>query len=124
MRDRREELACGYLNAFEGLPVQLPPRSPAGDTHAWHLFILRITSEAPVDRDGFIGAMTEHGIGTSVHFIPLHMHTIWHSSLGLEPPQFPHATEQFDRVVSLPLYSSMTHEQMQRVIGAVTRILT
>jgi len=124
MHARREELAEQYLDALRRLPVRLPAQPPVGDTHAWHLFILRISPEAPVDRDGFIAAMAEKGVGTSVHFIPLHKHTIWRDSLGLEPRQFPNATEQFEHVVSLPMFSSMSDDQAQRVASAAIRILT
>ena len=123
MHARRQELAEHYLDAFGELPVQLPLRPPVGDTHSWHLFILRISAEAPVDRDSFIAAMAEQGVGTSVHFIPLHLHTIWRESLGLDPQQFPKANEQFERVVSLPLFSSMTDGQVGRVVEAVRLLL-
>lgn len=124
MHARRQELAEHYLDSLAGLAVRTPTRPPVGDTHAWHLFILRITSDAPVDRDGFISAMAREGVGTSVHFIPLHRHTIWRASLGLASHTFPHASEQFDQVVSLPLFSSMTDEQAQRVIETARKILT
>lgn len=123
MHARRSALAERYLGALTQLPVELPSPPPAGDTHAWHLFILRISPEAPVDRDGFIAAMAEHGVGTSVHFIPLHLHTVWRDSLGLGPQHFPNATGQFEQVVSLPLFSSMTDEQHGRVVDVATRIL-
>lgn len=123
MHARRQELAEGYLDAFSELPVQLPARPPEGDIHAWHLFILRIPTEAPIDRDGFIATFAEHGVGTSVHFIPLHLHTVWRDSLGLKPQQFPNATGQFERVVSLPLFSSMTEQQCGRVVDLATRVL-
>lgn len=123
MHARRQELAECYLDAFSELPVQLPGRPPAEDIHAWHLFILRISTEAPVDRDGFIATLAEHGVGTSVHFIPLHLHTVWRDSLGLKPQQFPNATGQFERVVSLPLFSSMTEPQCGRVVDLVTKVL-
>lgn len=123
MHARRGELAALYASALRGLPVQLPSAPPAGDVHAWHLFILRIMPEACLDRDSFIAAMAEQGVATSVHFIPLHMHTIWRESLELDPHRFPNATGQFERVVSLPLFSSMTDDQAQRVVDAVTGIL-
>lgn len=124
MHARRQELAQAYFDGLEGLTVQLPARPTARDIHSWHLFILRLTPEAPVDRDGFIEAMAQEGVGTSVHFIPLHLHSFWRDSLGLQPQQFPSATEQADLVVSLPIFSAMTDGQMDRVVGAVKRILS
>lgn len=112
-----------YRAAFADLPVGLPPLAPAGDIHAWHLFILRIEPDAPLDRDSFIAEMAARGIGTSVHFIPLHRHSIWRTTLGVVDEQFPCATEQFGRVVSLPLFSSMSGAQADRVIEAVGEVL-
>ncbi|MCB9427636.1 MAG: DegT/DnrJ/EryC1/StrS family aminotransferase [Actinobacteria bacterium] len=124
MHARRQELAENYLDAFSALPLHLPSRAPAEDTHAWHLFILRIAPEAPVSRDNFIAALAEQGVGTSVHFIPLHLHTVWRQSLGLSPHQFPNANDQFEHAVSLPLFSSMTAEQFQRVVDVVRKVLS
>lgn len=123
MHARRAALACHYLDAFADLPVTLPAVAPTGDTHAWHLFILRVDQMARVDRDGFVAAMADLGVGTSVHFIPLHMHTIWRTSLDLADDHFPNATEQFRHVVSLPLFSSMTDSQRDRVVDAVRSVL-
>ncbi len=119
MHARRSAIAERYLGAFADLPVALSAKAPPGDTHAWHLFMLRIEPDARVDRDVFIAVLAERGIGTSVHFIPLHKHSIWRTSLKLVDEDFPNATTQFERVVSLPLFSSMTDAQVDRVIDAV-----
>ena len=74
---KRETMAARYDEAFRDLPVILPPRAPPGDIHAWHLYVIRLTEEAPVARDRFIELMAEKGIGCSVHFISLHLHPYW-----------------------------------------------
>ena len=88
--------------------------------HAWHLYVVRVPRGA--DRDGFIRALAAEGIGTSVHFIPLHMHPYWRDRGGLAPEAFPHASAEFERVVSLPIFSSMTDDQLGRVVDVVTRL--
>lgn len=123
MHQRRQAIAQRYGGAFSDLPVTLPALAPGGDTHAWHLFVLRIDPAARVDRDDFISALAERGIGTSVHFIPLHRHSIWRTTLDLDDRRFPNATEQFDRVVSLPIFSSMSDAQVERVVDAVIEVL-
>lgn len=123
MHARRTAIAENYLGAFADLPVSLPTQGPPGDTHAWHLFILRISPGAPVDRNGFIAALAERGIGTSVHFIPLHRHTVWRESLDLGDQHFPSANDQYERVVSLPLFSSMTDDQFGRMVEVATEVL-
>lgn len=67
--------------------------------------------------------MTEKGIGTSVHFIPLHLHPYWKEKYGFRPEDFPIALEAYHRCVSLPIYTRMTDEDVERVIESVKGIL-
>ncbi len=123
MHLRREQISERYLTAFEDLPVDLPPSAPPGDLHSWHLFVMRLKAEANVSRNEFIAEMSRRGIGCSVHFIPLHMHSFWRDRYSLREEMFPVASAEFDRVVSVPLYSIMTDEDVQRVVDAVFDIL-
>ncbi|MER7165086.1 DegT/DnrJ/EryC1/StrS aminotransferase family protein [Micromonospora sp. NPDC000207] len=123
MRARRQEIAGRYRSAFADLPLDLPPPGPAGDVHAWHLFVVRLRSDAPCDRDGFVREMSRLGVGCSVHFIPLHQHTYWRDRGRLTDDLFPVASAEFARVVSLPLFSAMTDEQVERVVTTVHKVL-
>jgi dTDP-4-amino-4,6-dideoxygalactose transaminase len=76
-----------------------------------------------ISRDRFIERMAEKGIGTSVHFIPLHLHPYWRDRYGFEPDDFPVALDCYRRAVSLPIYSKMTDDDVERVIKAVKDIL-
>lgn len=121
---RREELALRYDVAFENLCVRRPAHAPAGDKHSWHLYVIRLNDDAPVSRDEFINQMAAAGIGTSVHFIPLHLHPFWRDTYDLRPEMFPVATRAFEHTISLPLYTRMTDADQERVIRAVRSILT
>ena len=92
--------------------------------HAQHLYVIRLGTDAPVSRDVFIDEMTAAGIGTSVHFIPLHLHPYWRDTYHLRSEQFPNATRAYHQVVSLPLYTRMTDRDQDRVIRAVRSILS
>lgn len=120
---RRLAIARTYDEAFAELPVRLPPRPARREDHAWHLYVLRLLPAARVGRDGFIEEMSRRGIGTSVHFIPLHRHPYWRDTYGLSPGRFPHAEAAFAGAVSLPIYSRMSDADVERVVGAVRRIL-
>lgn len=120
---RREEMATIYNHAFKNLPVTLPPKAPTGDTHAWHLYVIRLTDDVLISRDNFIELMAEKGIGCSVHFIPLHLHPYWCNTYKLKPIDFPKALMTYERAVSLPLFTKMTDDDQQRVIDAVQDIL-
>ncbi len=121
---RRQELAEQYHAAFADLPVILPPTAPGDGVHAWHLYVIRLTEDAPISRDEFIRRMAERGIGCSVHFIPLHLHPYWRDTYQLTPAAFPCAQATYERAVSLPLYTRMTADDQQRVIKAVKELLT
>jgi dTDP-4-amino-4,6-dideoxygalactose transaminase len=119
---RREQIAQAYLEAFADLPLILPPLPPEGDTHSWHLFVLRLADEAVIERDVFIERMFAKGIGCSVHYIPLHLHPYWRDRYELSPEQFPHSQKAYERMLSIPLYTAMSDADVQRVIAAVREI--
>lgn len=123
MRDRRAAIAARYDAAFDGLAVQGPPPGSAGDQHAWHLYVLQVDADAGVDRDGFVGQMAKLGVGTSVHFIPLHRHPYWRDRYRLCDDGYPVASAAFGRTVSLPIFSAMSDSQVERVVDAVTTVL-
>ncbi|MGM7671235.1 DegT/DnrJ/EryC1/StrS family aminotransferase [Microbacterium sp. A93] len=124
MRDKRREIAHRYLEAFQDLPLEMPLVPEGPENHAWHLFVLRIDAESVgMHRDEFINRMSEEGVGTSVHFIPLHLHPYWKEACGSTDADFPVATREFERAVSLPIFSSMTDGDVEKVIRAVGRVL-
>ena len=125
MSDRRREIANRYFDDLSDLPLDLPVPINTDDEHAWHLFIIRLAlGRLDIDRNRFIELMAERGIGTSVHFIPLHLQPYWRDRYKLAPGDFPVATATYERLVSLPIYSKMTDEDVERVIAAVCDILT
>jgi dTDP-4-amino-4,6-dideoxygalactose transaminase len=120
---QRKKLATTMDAALAGLPLLLPPRAPAGDQHAWHLYVVRLSDAAPVSRDIFIERMFAAGIGCSVHYIPLHLHPYWRDRYALTPSMFPHSQHAFERMVSLPLYTRMSEADVERVASAVRAAL-
>ena len=122
-RRRREYLANRYDEALGDLCVRHPAHAPDGELHAWHLYVIRLGEDSPITRDDFINKMSDLGIGTSVHFIPLHMHPYWQDTYRLRSEDFPIATRASQCVVSLPLYTRMTDADQERVILATRAIL-
>lgn len=121
-RQARFAIAQQYDEAFGGLPVQLPQDAPSGDMHAWHLYVLRLSDRA-MSRDAFVKEMTARGIGTSVHFIPLHIHPYWRDKYQFRPNDFPVAHDSYQRAVSLPIYPAMKEDDVLRVCRTVVEIL-
>ena len=118
---RRQQIAEIYLDAFKDLPLQLPLMASTGDMHAWHLFVIRL-GDTKITRDEFIAKMVDLGIGCSVHFIPLHLHPYYQETLGYKQGDLPVAEHAFERAVSLPIYTKMSDEEVNRVVAAVRTI--
>ena len=120
---RRHELVARYaagLGDFDA--VRLPITRP-GMTHAWHLYPIALNLEAlTIDRARFIEELRAEGIGTSVHFIPIHRHPHFRDSLGLAEGAFPVAEDAYRRAVTLPLFAGMTDRDADDVIVAVRKV--
>ena len=119
--EKRCSLVRAYLKELSGLDyLELPEWK---EEHAWHLFIIRLkTGRLVIDRNSFIEELNERGIGTSVHYKPLHMMSYYKNRYNLKDEDFPRATAMFGRVISLPLYPDMTMDQLKRVTEAVKGI--
>ena len=123
-RDARARIVARYDALLADLPLVLPPQPAAGDVHSWHLYVLRLADDAPVDRDAVVEALFAAGIGCSVHYIPLHQHPYWRARYGLRAEDFPHSQRAYERTFSLPLYSRMTEADAERVAGVLRGVLT
>jgi dTDP-4-amino-4,6-dideoxygalactose transaminase len=120
MRERRRKIADMYDAAFAGLESLELMARPADREHSHHLYVLKLRDEVlQIDRDRFIVELKERGIGTSVHFIPLHMHPYYRDNFGYAPGALPVAADLYRRTLSLPIYTRMTDADVDRVIEAV-----
>lgn len=122
-QQRRHEIAMAYAKAFVSLPIKLPFKSTGNDIHSWHLFVIRLNDNAPLSRDEFIEKMFEMNIGCSVHYIPLHLHPYWRDTYKLTPEMFPVSQKAYEQSISLPIYSKMTDNDVDRVVEAVKLLL-
>ena len=123
-RQRRAEIAAQYTQELADLPLRTPYQHPH-NTHAWHLYVIQLQlEELSKDRNTFIERMNAAGIGTSVHFIPLHLQRYWRDRYGFKPADFPVALDVYQRAVSLPIYPSMNDGDVARVIATIRQILT
>jgi len=123
MREFRAALADRYtreLNSFEGFST---PKIPLHVEHAWHIYVIQVDSNVlSISRDLVIEELKRQGIGTSVHFIPLHLHSLYQKRLGYREGMFPMAEEHFAGAISLPLFPGMTEAEQSRVIEALRDI--
>jgi dTDP-4-amino-4,6-dideoxygalactose transaminase len=120
--DERVRLARRYDAGLAGLPMRLPSSRP-GMEHAWHLYVVQLELDRlDVDRAQFIERLRAANIGTSVHFIPLHLHPYYRKVYGYEPEDLPAASEVYRRTVSLPLFPGMSDADVDDVIEAIRHI--
>lgn len=117
MREKRERIANRYTQALSALDAYETPRVTLDTRHAWHLYVIKVRPQVlTISRDGLIEELKQRGIGTSVHFIPLHTHPYYQQNLGYRMRQFPNAERHFEATISLPLFPGMTEEETDRVI--------
>jgi len=124
MLRRREAIARRYGEAFGAMPELELPRVMPWAGHAWQLYLLRLNAgQLKISRAQFIEELKARKIGSSVHFIPLHVHPYYRERYGYRPEDYPVAYGQYQRVVSLPIYSKMTDQDVEDVVDAVVDIV-
>lgn len=118
MRREREEIADFYDQAFRSLnEVELPVRLE-NRIHSWHLYPIRLRLDClTIDRNQFMSCLRERGVGSSVHWRPLHLHPLYESDW--RPADCPVATEVWERLVTLPLFPGMTAAEKSHVVKVV-----
>jgi dTDP-4-amino-4,6-dideoxygalactose transaminase len=121
--ERRQYLANRYFEALSDLPLILPANAPDGDIHSWHLFVIRLKETATVSRDELIQILADKKIGTSVHYVPLHRHPYWRDRYNLNNDMFPLSDKAYQYMLSIPLYTSMSDSEQDRVISALREAL-
>lgn len=124
MQARRLKIAARYQEAFGQMDAIDLPEVPEYTTHSWHLYVIRVVPELlTIGRDEFIEELNARNVGTSVHFIPVHLMSAYRNRFGYKEGDFPNTEKHFDRIISLPLYPTMTEEETEYVIDAVADII-
>jgi perosamine synthetase len=128
MRLERERVARRYGEAIAaaglGELVELPPMPAPDEIQARHLYPLRLNLDrVKLTRAETIDRLGEAGIGTSVHFIPLHLHPYYRRTYGYAPADLPVANAQFEREISLPIYPDLSNDEVDYVVERLAEIL-
>lgn len=121
---RRTAIAHAYSSALRTEPALEVPEIAPGIEHAWHLYVLRIRrDQLRIDRAQMVELLRERGIGTSVHCIPLNTMHFYQDRYGYRTGDFPVAEDVYSRCLSLPIYPSMSDEDVTFVIDAVLSLV-
>jgi dTDP-4-amino-4,6-dideoxygalactose transaminase len=121
---RRRQVVAHYVGGLSDLDaLELPVERPEVE-HAWHLYVLRLRPKTlGIDRERFIRELAARQIGTSVHFIPIHLHPYYRDRYGYAPQTFPVAWKNYRRMLSLPLNPRLTDNDVADVIEAVRDVV-
>ena len=124
MRLERQKIAASYLEALSDITsIDLPICKVKMEEHAWHLFTINLNDDVKLTRNQFIETMSEYGIGTSVHYKPLHQMTYYKHRYKLLPSDYPIAENTWIRNVSLPIYPYMDEQDMIYIQQTIHEIL-
>jgi UDP-4-amino-4,6-dideoxy-N-acetyl-beta-L-altrosamine transaminase len=122
--EARRRIVATYNETFGEMPELRIPIVNYDICHAWHLYVIQLNLERlTIDRAQFIEALRAENIGTSVHFIPVHLHPYYRQRFSYRRGDFPAAERIYDRIVSLPLYPRLTEADVRDVITAVSKVI-
>jgi dTDP-4-amino-4,6-dideoxygalactose transaminase len=115
---RRAEIAALYARLFEDVPqVEIPPVRDDVKTN-WYIYVVRLR-DAAASRNEVIDRLKERGIGTAVHYLPIHYHPYFRERFGWRRGDYPVAETEFERLISIPMFPQMTDGDVERVVEAV-----
>jgi len=123
----RQQKADFYFQALVDLPLILPQQTSIDDQSGWHIFVVELKTQDDVinrgeTRRSIYNQLVDKGIGVNVHYIPIHLHPFY-QQLGFNYGDFPCAERYYERAITLPLYPSLTQQQQQAVVDALSKIL-
>jgi dTDP-4-amino-4,6-dideoxygalactose transaminase len=123
LQKRRLEIVAQYTSAFSAIAEVETPIERSNVQSAWHLYVLRLNLDRlSINRAQFIEELKTRNIGTSVHFIPIHLHPFYRDKYGWKPEDFPIAYREYQRLMTLPLHPRLTDEDVADVVAAVADV--
>ena len=121
---RRREIVARYEAGFRDLAALELPVEREWAESSWHLYVVRLRAEAlRIDRNAFIEELKARNIGTSVHYLPVHMHPFYRDKYGYRPGDNPVAADAYGRMLSLPLHAGLADRDVDDVIEAVRELV-
>lgn len=124
-RSERERVALAYSRHLQGVEGMILPSAGENRIHSWHLYAIRLRlAHIAIDRAQVIQELKNGGIGTSVHWMPLHMHPYYRDTYGYKEKDFPVSARLFQEIISLPIYPSLTEEEVGRICDTLKSIVT
>ena len=118
--EKRRQIASSYDNALASIPGIQPLSVKKHVLHAYHLYVIRVNPDAlGFTRNDLFQKLRNNGIGTNVHYIPVHLHPYYRKHFGTHSTLFPIAEKVYDQILSIPIYPGMTDEDVKKVIQVI-----
>jgi len=115
---RRNQIAARYRAGLAGLPIELPPAAPEGWVHGYHLFAIRVA-----ERRRVFDGLHQAGIRVQVHYVPIHHHPVY-ADLGFGPDDLPATEAAYAGLISLPVFPTLTDDDVDRVIARLAELVS
>ena len=122
---RRRTIATRYDKEFRPLAPAVRPLAVSPLVrHAYHLYVVQIDfPRIGKSRIEVVQALKKRGVGTQVHYVPVHLHPFYRERFGYGPGLCPVAEAAYERILSLPMFPGMTDAQVDRVVNAVADVV-
>ncbi len=125
LHQRRAHWAAYYTEQLQEVDELILPRQQADRIHSWHLYVIRLKlDQLTIDRAQCIAELKQRGIGTSVHWLPLHMHPYYRETFQYQPGDLPNAAGLYPEIITLPLYPDLTEADVDYVCDSLKEIIT
>ncbi len=122
--ESRCRCAQSYDAAFADVPEVDVPHVELDRQHAWHLYVIQLQLDRlSIGRNTFIQELNKAGVGTSVHYTPLHMHPYYRDTFSHQPDDLPNAKAAYERIISLPIYPTLSETDQEYVVDNIKRIV-
>ena len=120
---KRLAIADQYKLGLKNIEGIILPQHYQGEKHSWHLYIIRIVPEIwSIDRNDIILKLNARGVGTSVHYIPVHHHSYFKKKYGFKENDFPNSNKLSGTVISLPIYPGLEINEVKYVIDTIKNL--
>ncbi|MEW6989363.1 UDP-4-amino-4,6-dideoxy-N-acetyl-beta-L-altrosamine transaminase [Colwelliaceae bacterium 6441] len=120
--EQRQALAKNYLQALKGLPLSFQQQNEQSKS-SYHLFLIQLTDESPIDRTTLFNQLRKANIGVNVHYIPIHTQP-YYQEIGFNEGDFPQAESYYEQCLSLPLYPDLSKEDFKHIVSTLTDLLS
>jgi perosamine synthetase len=125
LHQQRTERARLYTSGLKDVDELILPQTQPNRIHSWHLYVIRLKLDRlKIDRAQFISELKQRGIGTSVHWMPLHMHPYYRETYGYQPGDLPIAAALYPEIISLPIYPDIAEETVAYVCQSIVEVIT